>query len=55
MTLRMAGFERGERQTLLDRNAFVDKEGNVDYKRLVREVNRISQEMSREIKLLEMI
>lgn len=59
MAMRVAGFSisdaLSERQSLLNKSDFIDENGKVDYKRLVKELNKIGRKMSREIKLLERI
>ena len=57
MVGRMAGFSikeaLGNRKDLLNKSDFIDENGKVDYKKAVKELNKISRKMTKECELFE--
>lgn len=55
MGSRMAGFSPEGREKLIDKGDYTDKNGEINYKALVREVDKITSQMAKEVRLLESI
>jgi hypothetical protein len=55
MEVRMAGFSVKERQRLLNKKEYVDEMGDVDYERLVSDLDKVTEKMDKEIRLLQAI
>lgn len=51
----MAGFSVQGRQRLLDKNEYIDKSGDIDYERLVNDLDKTTEKMDKEIRLLQAI
>ena len=51
----MAGFSVQGRQRLLDKNEYINERGDIDYERLVNDLDKVTERMDKEIRLLQAI